>query len=75
MEESPLPLSILVLRRFFLRSVIFFLGAITLGRVEEPFPTPQNKKELNLPRTFEKLHCKVESYRFSGYQDFRFLSF
>ena len=24
---------------------------------------------MNLPRTYEKLHCKGEGYRFSGYQD------
>ena len=26
---------------------------------------------INLPRTYEKLHCKVEPYRFSNYQNLK----
>ena len=38
------------------------LRAISLGRVAVPSP----KIIIKLPRTYEKLHCKGEPYRFSG---------
>ena len=42
---------------------LFFLGAISLGRVVVPFL----KIVKNLPRTYEKLLCKGEPYRFISY--------
>ena len=41
----------------------FFI--ITLGSVLVPSP----KIAINLPRTYEKPHCKREPYRFCGKQD------
>ncbi len=40
----------------------FFLGAISLGRMIKSSP----KIVVNLAKTYEKLHCKGEPYRFSG---------
>ena len=38
------------------------IEAISLGRVVAHFP----KTFINLSWTYEKLHCKVEPYRFDG---------
>ena len=46
-----------ILKRYF-----FFLEVISLGTVVVPSP----KIVINLPRTYEELPCKGESYRFSG---------
>ena len=44
----------------------FFHWVISLGRVVLPSP----KIVINLPRTNEKVHCKGETYWFSGWQTY-----
>ena len=42
-----------------------FLVAISLGVMVALSP----KVAINLPRTYEKLHCEEEPYRFYSYRD------
>ena len=42
-----------------------YFFAISLGRVVVPSP----QITIKLPMTYEKLHCRVESYQLNGYRD------
>ena len=55
-KSTPIVFLILDLKRKVKRK--FFLGVISLRRVVVPSP----KLVINLPRTYEKLHCKGEPY-------------
>ena len=46
----------------------FILGVISIW-MGVVCPSLQKKIFINLPRTYEKLHCKGESCRFSEYRD------
>ena len=49
-------------KNIYLREELVCLGTISLGRVA----VPSSKIVINLPRTYEKLHCKGEPYWISG---------